>query len=609
MTGGFSPLEPGDPEEVGQFQIIARLGAGGMGRVYLGRSPGGRPVAVKVVRPELAEGAEFRKRFAREVAAARRVNGFFTAGVVDADTEGSLAWLATAYVPGMALGDALTEHGPWPLASVLALGAGLAEALGAIHTAGVVHRDLKPSNVLLATDGPRVIDFGISVGGDSSALTRTGFTIGTPGFMSPEQLTGQPVGPASDIFSLGALLACTSTGTSPFGTGSTHELLFRVVYQEPDLESLPLGLREVVEQCLAKDAAQRPGISLLLDRFARAAAAGAPVDTLAEADWLPPAVAHEVWKHASAPLPSGFRPPSPSAPPAAPASSGSAPEPAEPAVTEVRPPPRVHMKPGTGSDLHHAPTVNASTPPPSPDALPPSASLPTAVNDLQAQQSKRKTLLVSLVALTVLAGGAVITTFSLADRGTAPSVPSASTTTSPSSPTASSAPGGSTATASDPPATVTSPAASVPDGFRLATDPANFSLAVPKSFTRSYEPPRIFYYSPGKEFRLGIRNETPDTQGCLAVMHAQHGQGASAYDGYRDGVVTETTHDGYPAALWEFTWDGFGGGARHTFDLCWTQDGRQYDLWVSSPVGKTQEGHGYFETALDTFHPAGSNDG
>ncbi len=268
----FEALEAGDPEQVGRYRIVARLGVGGMGRVYLGRSPGGRAVAVKVVRPELAEDGEFRRRFAREVAAARRVNGVFTAGVVDADPDGSPAWLATAYVPGVALGDAVTAHGPWPQGPVLALGAGLAEALEAIHAADVVHRDLKPSNILLAADGPRVIDFGISVAHEASALTRTGMVVGTPGFMSPEQLTGKPIGPASDVFSLGAVLAFTATGSGPFGTGSGHALSFRVVYEEPDLHQLPPVLRPLVARCLDKQPDRRPTVATLLEQLAEAAA-------------------------------------------------------------------------------------------------------------------------------------------------------------------------------------------------------------------------------------------------------------------------------------------------------------------------------------------------
>ncbi|MGK5532741.1 outer membrane protein assembly factor BamB family protein [Streptomyces sp. URMC 129] len=300
----FRALRPEDPSHVGRYRIIARLGAGGMGRVYLGRSPGGRWVAVKVVHPELAENTEFRRRFAREVNAARRVNGFFTAGVVDADPEGVPAWLATAYVAGISLGDAVAAHGPWPLESVLVLGAGLAEALEAIHQAGVVHRDLKPSNVLLAADGPRVIDFGVSVAGDASMLTQAGMTVGTPGFISPEQLTGKPVGTAADIFALGGVLAYAATGSGPFGGGSAHILNYRAVYEDPELEGLPPELRALVEPCLAKDPAQRPTLPALLDRLT--GMASKTLDTarvFAETDWLPVPVVRDLHSRASAALP------------------------------------------------------------------------------------------------------------------------------------------------------------------------------------------------------------------------------------------------------------------------------------------------------------------
>ncbi|MDW6063609.1 serine/threonine-protein kinase [Streptomyces sp. FXJ1.4098] len=183
--GAIAPLEAGDPERVGRYRIVGRLGRGGMGQVYLGRSPGGRAVAVKVVRAELADDPDFRRRFVREVAAARQVTGFFTAAVVDADPEGMPPWLATEYVPGMSLDAAVAAHGAWQESSVLALGAALAEALEAVHGADVVHRDLKPSNVLLAADGPRLIDFGISLASEATKLTLTGAMVGTPGFMSP----------------------------------------------------------------------------------------------------------------------------------------------------------------------------------------------------------------------------------------------------------------------------------------------------------------------------------------------------------------------------------------------------------------------------------------
>ena len=257
-------LQHQDPRKVGPYWLLGRLGSGGMGQVFLGRSPGGRLIAVKVVRAELAGQAEFRHRFAREVAAARTVSGLFTAPVVDADVDAPVPWLATAYVPGLSLAEAITRHGPLPATSVLALAAGLAEGLGAIHAVGIVHRDLKPPNVLLAEDGPRVIDFGISRAAEATMLTGTGVVFGSPSFMSPEQAQGHQVGPPSDVFSLGAVLTFAATGEGPFGTGSSATLLYRVVFTPPDVGGLPAGLRPLVERCLAKDPAQRPSTNQLL---------------------------------------------------------------------------------------------------------------------------------------------------------------------------------------------------------------------------------------------------------------------------------------------------------------------------------------------------------
>ena len=222
-VGGTGELLATDPLRVGPYRVLRRLGKGGMGHVYLARSPGGRAVAIKVVRPELAEQRGFRVRFAREVAAARGVSGIFTAAVVDADPDAELPWMATAYVEGPSLADAVEENGPLPPEAVLSLAAGLAEGVQAIHRAGLVHRDLKPSNVLLARDGPRVIDFGISwARGEQHGdrLTDAGMVVGSPGFLSPEQAMGREVGPASDVFSLGAVLTYAATGTGRSGTAS-----------------------------------------------------------------------------------------------------------------------------------------------------------------------------------------------------------------------------------------------------------------------------------------------------------------------------------------------------------------------------------------------------
>ncbi|MFJ4775746.1 protein kinase [Streptomyces sp. NPDC088762] len=251
-------LGAADPLRVGPYSLAGRLGAGGMGEVYLGRSAGGRTVAVKVVRPDLARDTAFRDRFRREVAAARRVSGAFTAPVVDADTDAEVPWMATSFVVGLSLHKAVAAHGPLPEDALRMLTAGLAEALVSVHGAGVIHRDLKPANVLLALDGPHVIDFGIAHAADGTALTSTGSVIGSAPYMSPEQALGQHLTPASDLFSLGSTVAFAASGASPFGDGAGAAVLFRVVHTEPNLAALPAGLRPLVERCLAKDPGERP---------------------------------------------------------------------------------------------------------------------------------------------------------------------------------------------------------------------------------------------------------------------------------------------------------------------------------------------------------------
>ncbi|MFF2129991.1 serine/threonine-protein kinase [Streptomyces olivochromogenes] len=273
-----------DPMKIGPYRIVGRLGSGGMGWVYLGRSPAGREVAVKVVRPELAAEGEFRERFAREVAAARVVSGAYTAAVVDADTEAELPWLATMYVPGPSLAEAVRTDGPLPEPQVRRLGAGLVEALQAIHAARVVHRDLKPANVLLASDGPRVIDFGISRVDGAPGLTQVGVVVGTPPFMSPEQIKGERVGPPSDVFSLGGVLVYALTGRPPHGSGEA--VRYRVVLAEPELDGVPAGMRELIGHCLAKRPEDRPQLADLLTELLELPAKSA--------SWPPPTVARSI---------------------------------------------------------------------------------------------------------------------------------------------------------------------------------------------------------------------------------------------------------------------------------------------------------------------------
>ncbi|MFF9819583.1 protein kinase [Streptomyces sp. NPDC014006] len=282
----MKPLESSDPRSVGgdRYRLIGRLGQGGMGVVYLGRSQSGRAVAVKVVRPELSTDPDFLRRFAREITAARQVGGFHTAPVVDADPDGNPAWLVTAYVPGPTLHRVLKRVGSLPAYSLTVLAAGLAEALEAIHRVGVAHRDLKPANIIVAEDGPRVIDFGIARALDGTpALTQTGFQVGTPGYLAPEQLTGGAITAAVDMFALGVVL-CQAAGGSPFGDGSTAGWLYRVVHEEPDLAAVPPMLREAVAACLAKDPLQRPTPSEFL--------AGLTVLRREDGGWLPDAAMH-----------------------------------------------------------------------------------------------------------------------------------------------------------------------------------------------------------------------------------------------------------------------------------------------------------------------------
>ncbi|MEY9993097.1 hypothetical protein ABIE67_005129 [Streptomyces sp. V4I8] len=294
-------LGSGDPQQIGAYRLLARLGAGGMGDVYLARSERGRTVAVKLVRRELAAQEEFRARFRQEVQAARQVGGFWTAPVLDADTEAEVPWVATGYVAGPSLQQVVgRDHGALPERSVRILAAGLAHALKDIHAAGIVHRDLKPSNVLVTIDGPRVIDFGIARALETvgeSGLTRTGALVGSPGFMAPEQVRGDRITPACDVFCLGSVLAYAATGKLPFGSvdSGAHALMFRIAQEEPDLEGVPEGIADLVRDCLRKDPGARPTMDRILERT------GAE-DTVSGGrsrdPWLPSALVAQLGRHA-----------------------------------------------------------------------------------------------------------------------------------------------------------------------------------------------------------------------------------------------------------------------------------------------------------------------
>ncbi|MFD3718443.1 serine/threonine-protein kinase [Streptomyces sp. NPDC058674] len=297
-------LHPHDPHRIGPYRLLSRLGAGGMGQVYLARSDRGRTVAVKLVHPRLAAHEEFRTRFRQEVAAARRVGGQWTAPVLDADTEAPTPWFATGYVAGPSLRQVVADDfGPLPGRSVRILAAGLAYALQDIHRAGLVHRDLKPSNVLVTLDGPRVIDFGIArasaPAGPDAGLTRAGELIGSPGFMAPEQIRGEPVTAACDLFCLGAVLAYAATGRLPFGDsdrpGGMAALLLRITEAEPDLTGVPADLHDLVRDCLRRNPAERPGPAEVL---ARVGAGDTVADGRALEPWLPALLVAQLGRHA-----------------------------------------------------------------------------------------------------------------------------------------------------------------------------------------------------------------------------------------------------------------------------------------------------------------------
>src|SRR5579859_1321553 len=251
------PLRDGDPARIGRYRLLARLGAGGMGVVYLGVAWDGAAVAVKVLRPELADDPEFRARFGHEVAALLRVRGECTVRVIEAATASARPFMVTEYAEGPSLADHIDNHGPLETGLLCGLAAGLAEALTAIHAAGVVHRDLKPSNVILTSAGPKVIDFGIAQTLGSTSVTRTGMMVGSAGFMAPEQVNGK-AGPAADLFAWAVTVAYAASGQPPFGTGEPMAILYRILHEDPDVAAVPEPLRSLVLSALAKDPRQRP---------------------------------------------------------------------------------------------------------------------------------------------------------------------------------------------------------------------------------------------------------------------------------------------------------------------------------------------------------------
>jgi len=503
MAARFLPLDQSDPVEIAGYQLRARLGSGGMGNVYLSFTRGGRPVALKVVRKEFADDPEFRRRFRMEVTAAQRVQGLYTAPVVDADPDAPVPWLAIAYIAGPALNHAVAEYGPLPEASVFRLLGGVAEGLAAIHSAGLVHRDLKPANVLLAADGPRVIDFGIAHAVDATSLTGSGAVLGTPAFMTPEQVAGRPVSSATDVFALGHLVAFAATGHSVFGDGNFSSLVYRIMQEQPDLSGCPDSLRDFVGQCLAKDPAERPDLAETMV-LAKSGLAGQTMQ-LANGSWLPGPVAGTLAAYDTSAVP-----PAAVRVPQATVTVGAASGPAS-AGSVTMPSAGAPSGPG-GSGLPPATSRSSGSVPPRRRGLKrPGVILPAV-----------------LIAALAVAGGGAYLGFDLKGNNS-PQAAGATTPTAKAS--APSSPAASTPAASPPASTSTNPPASASG----AVPSASASGAVISS--TEYSTPDPFPLCDPNGGQWLLVNMTPQSGGCVPNMQAD-----SNNAGYSFGTVTSFPH-------------------------------------------------------------------
>lgn len=536
----------GNAERViaGRYRLEARLGRGGMGVVWRATDQLlGRRVAVKELIPDDTLSAEEargrRDRTLREARAVAQLSHPHIIVVHDVVEDGERPYIVMELIDGGSLADRIAAEGPLAPKEAARIAVALLGALRAAHTAGVLHRDIKPANVLLERDSDRVVltDFGIAQIAGATTLTETGSFVGSPEYTAPERMSGSRTGAESDLWSLGALLCTALSGESPFRRDSLGGILHAVVFAEIRTPPQAAPLLPVVRGLLERDPERRLGA--------------------AEAERLLRAF-----------LDTGRTPP--------PVSSGYTP---------------------TQADL------------PRPEA--------------SARERSTRGVLVAALLVAAMAGAGVSAAALLlngdGDRGRTPtsSAPEASASTTPGRPRTSGAPSVSATPGVSPTAVhgTSSPAAlpaasrpatgtpSAPSGYRVADDPAGFALAVPEDFTRVPQGERVFFMSPGQVFRLGVKVSDAASDGPLAVMERAAAKGSDTNPGYHDGQVTGTTHGGRPAALWQFTWDGFSAaeGPRHTYDLCWEQGGRQYDVWVSAPVGKVREAREYFDVAIDTF--------
>lgn len=538
----------------GRYRLEARIGRGGMGVVWRATDQLlGRQVAVK----ELAQDDSLsdddarrrRDRTLREARAVAQLRHSHIIVVHDVAEHDERPYIVMELIDGGSLADRISAHGPVDAAEAARIGIDLLSALRTAHAAGVLHRDIKPANVLVESGTDRVVltDFGIAQVAGATTLTETGSFVGSPEYTAPERMSGVRTGPESDLWSLGALLCAVLSGESPFRRDSLGGILHAVVAGEirPPAQAEPL--LPVVRGLLERDPDRR------LD-------------------------AAEAERMLRAFLETGRTPAS---------TSGKS------------------RTPGLGSG--RTPKLQVPYTPTQHDVPRPAPTPPAT--DPQARHSTRGVLVAALlVAAMAGAGVSAAALLMKGGGGDGGGVPTSSAPhTSATTPTASAVTPTVTVTRSPSGNAPLSPSAAnthtAPSGYRIAEDPGGFSVAVPEGFTRKPQGERIFYMSPGETFRLGIKVSDPETGGPLAVMRRAAAEGPSANPGYHDGRVTRTTHNGHPAALWEFSWNGFSAaeGPRHTYDLCWEEAGQLYDVWVSAPVGKVREAREYFDVAVDTF--------
>ncbi|MEU6989899.1 serine/threonine-protein kinase [Streptomyces sp. NPDC046465] len=551
----------GNPRVIaGRYRLESRLGRGGMGVVWRATDLLlGRQVAVKeLARDETlsdAEAEQQRERTLREARAVAQLRHPHVIVVHDVVVQDEQPYIVMELIEGSSLAGRIARGGPLDAATVARMGIDLLGALGTAHEAGILHRDLKPANVLMEHTTGRVVltDFGIAQLSGATTLTEVGSFVGSPEFTAPERMAGDRTGPESDLWSLGALLVTALAGESPFRRDSIGGVLHAVVYDEIRPPAAAAPLLPVVLGLLDRDPERR------LDAAGAAVLLQAYVET-----GRMPVVARE--------RPGAVLPRRPRRPgrPGRPGRSGW---------------------PGRSGRSGRPERRWWGGRPPAQRELPAG---PPPVKPAKPYGRHGRVVLIAAALVAAIAGAGVSAALLLSRDGDGGGTP-------PSSPSASQGTAEPTVTVTSPSPKPSSPQA--PKGYRIARDPEGFALAVPEGFRREVDGPRVFYVSPGGTYRIGIRESAGERGGPLAMQRRADAAGPRTNPGYRDGRVTETTRNGRPAALWEFTWDGFGEdeGARHSFDLCWAEGGRTFDVWVSAPVGDTAQARRYFDAAVDTF--------